>query len=79
MIHVTATAKKDIERFHDFLNHESYGVTQVIVISKDGTKIGYFDNKEDFVNACILENGNGNIYASLNPCPREFLDKAHNE
>lgn len=61
-----------LSKFYDLLNHKPYGVTEVRII------IGYFDNKDKFVRSCISENGNGDIYAVLNPCPTRFLVRAMN-
>jgi len=76
--------REHIGQFYDFLNHSPYGVTEVRIIkpatATSGSrilKIGYFDNKADFVDACARESG-GNIYAGVNPCPRKFLGRARN-
>jgi len=72
--------REHIEQFYDYLNHSPNGVTEIRVINVNSGSIlwiGYFDNRDDFVCACMSIN-DGNIYASLNPAPREFLSRAPN-
>lgn len=73
-----------IEKFYDYLQHSDYGITEIRVInpnrdsSNSGLRhIGYFSNRDDFVQACMDVNY-GNVYASLNPVPIEFLNRADN-
>jgi hypothetical protein len=71
--------REHIERFYDYLNYSPYGISEIRVIDPNARRIiqiGYFDNRDDFIQACMDVNY-ANIYASLNPVPIEFLNRAY--
>lgn len=64
---------KDITRFYQRLNHEKYGITELVVIDPNGKGIiatGFFDNQSSFVKACKMYNTRYNVYAGRNPRPK---------
>ena len=69
----------DIIRFYQRLRHQGYGITEVRAITGEGIKgIGFFDNQDDFVKACVQWNGKANLYAGRNPRNRTLLNRAPN-
>ena len=61
-----------ISQFHRRLNHEPYGLTELVALEKDTGGIiatGFFDNEMDFVAACDAYNRRCNLYAGRNPRP----------
>jgi len=67
--------KSDIARFWDVLGHEGLGLTEVRAInpnSKEVYGIGFFDDKEAYIQACINLNEKANLYAGKNPRPFRF-------
>ena len=67
----------DVETMRQFyrrLNHQAYGLTELVAIGKDKGGIaatGFFDNEDAFVSACRAYNGQCNVYAGRNPRPRD--------
>ncbi len=75
-------SRESIKQFFRRLGHCGYGCTEVRVLTpgKKRTKgIGFFDNADDFLSACLKWNGKANIYAGRNPRPKRFMQKARNE
>ena len=75
-----------IRQFYRRLNHQSYGVTELVALEKDTGGIiatGFFDNQEDFVAACSAYNRRCNLYAGRNPRPtsisgiRNYMNIVH--
>lgn len=59
-------------QFYKRLNHQDYGLTEVVALEKDTGGIvatGFFGNEDDFFFACRGYNGRCNVYAGRNPRP----------
>lgn len=59
-----------IRSFYRRLNHQEYGVTELVALDKDTGKIvatGFYDYEEYFVTACLEYGEHCNIYAGRNP------------
>ena len=65
--------KKTIREFYRRLNHQEYGLTELVALDRDTGKIvatGFFDFEEYFVAACLEYNKLYNVYAGRNPRPK---------
>lgn len=84
-----ATPEEQLRALYRFLGHEPHGVTEVRIIAtklEQGSKtkirgIGFFDNEESFVQACLNVDKSSphNVYAGLNPRDIALFDSAPNE
>ncbi|WP_375743698.1 hypothetical protein NR800_37430 [Corallococcus interemptor] len=64
-----------------WLAHAPHGVSEVRVIRPGGGGIvglGFFDDEEAFVAACVEANATGNVYVGIQPRPRRLLELAPN-
>ncbi|QQR46207.1 hypothetical protein JKA73_08910 [Myxococcus xanthus] len=64
-----------------WLAHTQHGVSEVRVIRPGGGGIvglGFFDDEEAFVAACVAANAGGNVYVGIQPRPRHLLELAPN-
>jgi len=64
-----------IRKFYRRLNHQGFGITEVVALNKDAGNIvatGFFDDEDKFVSACFAYNGGCNVYAGRNPRPVDF-------
>ena len=64
-----------VRQFYKRLNHQDYGLTELVAIDKDSKKIiatGFFDNENGFFYACRAYNQRCNVYAGRNPRPFDF-------
>lgn len=64
--------EETIRQFYRRLNHQAYGLTELVAIDKDSGGIaatGFFDNENDFVSTCRAYNPRCNVYAGRNPRP----------
>lgn len=64
-----------------WLAHAPHGVSEVRVIRPGGggiVGIGYFNDEEAFVAACVEANAAGNVYVGIQPRPRRLLELAPN-
>jgi len=62
--------EQTIRTFRKRLNHKFYGLTELAVFGKGGiVATGFFDNEDDFVDACQAYNEQCNVYAGRNPRP----------
>lgn len=64
--------EESVRQFYRRLNHQAYGLTELVAIDKDSGGIlatGFFDNEDDFVAACRAYNARCNVYAGRNPRP----------
>lgn len=70
----------DIRATRRFLGHVGPGVTEVRIISPDHgiAGIGFFDDEDTFVRACVEASGKANVYVGIQPRPVRFLDQAPN-
>lgn len=80
---MTTTNQEAIRAFYHRLNHRSYGVTELVIIDPNGEQgiiaTGFFNDSEAFVKACLVYNGQYNIYAGRNPRPAGFPRTRLNE
>ncbi|MFP2962573.1 hypothetical protein ACLEPN_33570 [Myxococcus sp. 1LA] len=64
-----------------WLAHAPHGVSEVRVIRPGGgglLGLGFFDDEEAFVAACVAANAGGNVYVGIQPRPRRLLELAPN-
>ena len=63
-----------------WLQHEPLGVTEVRVIEggRGVVGMGFFDNEEAFVRACVHGNQGGNVYVGIQPRARYLFERAPN-
>jgi hypothetical protein len=77
---VSRFAEAEVRATYRFLAHAGRGITELRVITpaRGIAGIGYFDQEDAFVAACAAANGNGNVYAGIQPRPPALLRKAPN-
>ncbi|NOJ81589.1 hypothetical protein [Myxococcus xanthus] len=64
-----------------WLAHAAHGVSEVRVIRPGGggvVGLGFFDDEDAFVTACVEANAAGNVYVGIQPRPRRLLELAPN-
>jgi hypothetical protein len=69
---ITMITDDTIRQFYRRLNHQPYGLTELVMIDNDTGDIvatGFFDNEKDFTAMCRAYNARCNIYAGRNPRP----------
>ena len=61
-----------IRKFFQRLNHEKYGLTELVALNKNSGNLvatGFFDDEEKFVSSCYGYSRGCNLYAGRNPRP----------
>ncbi|MCP3105374.1 hypothetical protein LZ198_41580 [Myxococcus sp. K15C18031901] len=64
-----------------WLAHAQHGVSEVRVIRQGGggaVGLGFFDDEESFVSACVEANADANVYVGIQPRPRRLLELSSN-
>jgi len=62
--------EKSVKSFYQRLNHQPYGLTELVAINSNGIiATGFFDDEGAFISACRRFNKECNVYAGRNPRP----------